>query len=162
MGKMSTNKKMMQKILLVLLSAITMYYIYQSFNLIRSIVNVVQINGFKFYSKFPLVLITGILKYIVGTLLLIFMSLNQYPKIFGDKKDNMTLLVIITSILLVASIIAEIMIYFSFKKMMGSLSVLLYLRSLLTVSGIINAAILLFFIFYLIYSIIKGVKISKE
>lgn len=162
MGKMSTNKKMMQKILLVLLSAITMYYIYQSFNLIRSIVNVVQINGFKFYSKFPLVLITGILKYIVGTLLLIFMSLNQYQKIFGDKKDNMTLLVIITSILLVASIIAEIMIYFSFKKMMGSLSVLLYLRSLLTVSGIINAAILLFFIFYLIYSIIKGVKTSKE
>jgi hypothetical protein len=81
---------------------------------------------------------------------------------FSDQKNYSITPVIVSAITLLALLISEAAKFFAFKSLLGSYKLVLYLKSLLSLGGIITVAVFIFTAVYFIYMLTykKAVRAS--
>ena len=159
MSKSQSAGKVFGTILFIILAAVSIYYIYLGYDFIKSIIRNVKRSGFAFYDRFPSALWYGILEYVLGTVLIIVLTVKQSLYVFGAAKQRWKLSPVLTSAVLILMAASEIMSFKSYTILLGrGYSLLNHLQTYLCASGIIRVLIFLFFIFYLIYSMILALK----
>jgi hypothetical protein len=162
MGKSKSAGKVFGTILSIILTAVSLYYIYLGYDFVKSVAINVKRSGFSFYSRFPSVLWGGILEYILGTGIIIALAVKQSAYAFRGPKNAGLMPAVLTSAFLTLMAASEILSFKSFTTLLGrGYSMLSHLQSYLNVSGVIRVVIFLFFIFYLIVSIKKFRKADE-
>ena len=162
MTDINPKRKISNIIWFVLLSAVSIYFIVKCILFIGSSAESISKNGFMFFKKFPLSVISDIIKYILCTLLFIYLCIKQGFMTFSDQKNYSITPVIVSAITLLALLISEAAKFFAFKSLLGSYKLVLYLKSLLSLGGIITVAVFIFTAVYFIYMLTykKAVRAS--
>ena len=153
MADINPKRKISNMIWFVLLLAISIYFIVKCIVFVGSSVETINKNGFMFFKKFPLSVISDIIKYILCTLLFIYLCIKQGLITFSDSKAYGIMPAIVSGITLLALPASEAIKFFAFKSLLGSYKLALYLRSLLSMGGIIIVAVVIFTAIYFIYSL---------
>ncbi len=153
MTDINPKRKISHMIWFILLCIVSIYFIVKCFLFVGSSVETINKNGFMLFKKFPLSVISDVIKYILCTLLFIYLSIKQGFTAFSNSKTYSIAPAIFSGIALLALLVSETAKFFAFKSLLSSYKLVLYLKSLLSLDGIITVAVLIFTAIYFVYKL---------